>query len=278
MARHIEEIPTSLNEQTMGNESKMTHLHKSLSEHPDLKRQLQDSEDRFRTILEAGHHKVCVQNGHGFVVYANEEFLLFLGISRQEITGHPIADFVQLSQRGALSSVISQRKRTDRNTIPIAWILKCGRIVETLVLPISLWGPDGNFAGAYLIITEIQDTGEREDAFFQEKNLLRTLMDSLPDFVYVKDVQSRFITTNTAHLQVLGTTDLSQVIGKTDFDFFPLELAQEYYVSEQKVMTSGKPLLNRAEEVMDSDGNRRWVLTFKAPLRDSSGGVVGIVG
>lgn len=111
----------------------------------------------------------------------------------------------------------------------------------------------------------------------QERSLLRTLLDTLPDFIFVKDRQSRFIITNAAHLQVLGAASLEQVIGKTDFDFFPRELAERYYKDEQSVMASGQPLLNRLEEVVDPQGRRSWLLTSKVPLRDEQGAVIGLV-
>ena len=112
----------------------------------------------------------------------------------------------------------------------------------------------------------------------QESNLLRTLMDNQPDYIFIKDTKSRFITTNVAHLQVLGAASLKEVIGKTDFDFFPQELAEQYYNDEQAVVNSGKPLLRREERVVDNAGTTRWVLTTKVPLFDSSGSVMNIVG
>ncbi len=80
--------------------------------------------------------------------------------------------------------------------------------------------------------------------FRGDSDLLRTLIDHLPDcFIYVKDAQSRFIFTNVAHLKLLGVDSVEEVVGRTDFDFFPKELAEQYYADEQKVITSGKPVL-----------------------------------
>ena len=122
------------------------------------------------------------------------------------------------------------------------------------------------------------ETGSAEDPFFKDYNFLRTLMDSLPDYIYVKDAQSRFVFSNNAHLKALGAKDLFEVVGKTDFDFFPLELAQQYYDNEQMVMASGQPLLDKIEYSIDPAGRKVWLMTFKAPLRDSTGQVVGLIG
>jgi PAS domain S-box-containing protein len=120
---------------------------------------------------------------------------------------------------------------------------------------------------------------QQEEELAQERNLLRTLIDNLPDaHVFVKDVASRFITTNAAHLQTIGAAALDEVIGKTDFDFFPRENAERYYADEQHVLQANRPMLNREEQVIDRAGHLRWYLTHKVPLRDRQGAVVGLVG
>ena len=120
---------------------------------------------------------------------------------------------------------------------------------------------------------------QKEEELAQERNLLRTLIDNLPDaHVFVKDTTSRFITTNAAHLQTIGAAALEEVIGKTDFDFFPRDGAEQYYADEQTVIQSGRPLLNHEEQVIDRVGTRRWYLTHKVPLLDRQGAVIGLVG
>ena len=120
---------------------------------------------------------------------------------------------------------------------------------------------------------------QKEDELAQERNLLRTLVDHLPDtHVFVKDTYGHFLTTNAAHLQTMGLTDLAQVVGKTDFDLFPPADAEQYFADEQAVLQSGEPLLNRIECVRDADGAERWYLTNKLPLHDTAGKLTGLVG
>ena len=112
----------------------------------------------------------------------------------------------------------------------------------------------------------------------QERDLLRTLIDSLPDNIFIKDRQSRFLTSNLAHVRTLGATRPEEVIGKTDLDIFPAELANQYYGDEQALMESGQPL-NREETVVNPHtGDKRWLQTTKVPLRDKNGKVVGLMG
>jgi PAS domain S-box-containing protein len=117
-----------------------------------------------------------------------------------------------------------------------------------------------------------------EQALAEERNLLQTLLDNLPDYVFIKDTESRFVLTNRAHLQVLGKSSLADVVGKTDFDFFPEELTSAYYADEQRVIRTGESLPDRVEQTIDASGQRQWLLTSKVPLRDGQGQVIGLVG
>jgi two-component system sensor histidine kinase/response regulator len=110
-----------------------------------------------------------------------------------------------------------------------------------------------------------------------EQRMLRTLIDNLPDFIYVKDAQCRFLLANVAVARVMGGTP-EQLLGKSDFDFYPRELATQYSEDELSVMRSGQPLVNREEDGLDPDGKKLSILTTKVPLRDNSGKVVGILG
>lgn len=112
----------------------------------------------------------------------------------------------------------------------------------------------------------------------EERNLLRTLIDNLPDRVYVKDVESRFILKNLIDVRQMGADSPDEVVGKTDFDYYPPDLAQRYYTDDQAVIQSGQPLINREEPMTAADGTQGWILTTKVPLRDIQGNVIGLVG
>src|SRR5206468_2543334 len=110
-----------------------------------------------------------------------------------------------------------------------------------------------------------------------ERNLLQTLMDNLPDHVFIKDTQSQFVTANNSTLRSLGASALEQVVGKTDFDFLPRERAEQYFADEQQVVSTGQPLTDREELLIDAAGQKRWLLTTKVPLSEGDK-VTGLVG
>lgn len=117
-----------------------------------------------------------------------------------------------------------------------------------------------------------------EAALAEERNLLRTLIDTLPDAIYVKDTRSRFLLGNAGVARLMGAPTAENLAGKTDWDYFPADLADRYYADERAVLESGQPLINREEPVVDASGRQGWLLTTKAPLRDTRGGIIGLVG
>ena len=137
-------------------------------------------------------------------------------------------------------------------------------------------------AGIARDITEIKRTQEdlfqAKEALAQERQVLRTLIDNVPDFMYVKDTHSRFLVANNYLAQTCGLRSPVEVLGKTDFDFYPAALANAYYQDEQRLIANKRPLFNQEEECRDPAGNTTWLLTTKVPLFDEKGEVTGLAG
>ena len=129
-----------------------------------------------------------------------------------------------------------------------------------------------------VLLSVIEDQKRMEETLAAERALLRTLVDHLPDGVYVKDTGCRKTLANPANVRKSGFTAEAEVLGKTDFELFPRHLAEKYYADDQHVLQSGQPILNREEESIQPNGSQGWQLTSKVPLRDSSGQIIGLVG
>ncbi|MBN1994114.1 MAG: PAS domain-containing protein [Anaerolineae bacterium] len=127
---------------------------------------------------------------------------------------------------------------------------------------------------------QISEYQQAQAVLDEERNLLRSLIDNVPDRIYAKDTQSRFIVCNVATVRRMGKTSPDEIVGKSDFDLVPPELAERFYADEQAVIQSGKPVINREEPLeIDEDGRViRWNLATKVPLRDNQGNIIGVVG
>jgi len=112
--------------------------------------------------------------------------------------------------------------------------------------------------------------GERE-------YLLHALIARVPDYLFIKDVKSRFVVANPAVAADLGLR-VDDLIGKTDFELHPRDLAEKFFADEQEVISSGEAKIDIQEFVVTQSGEKKWLATSKLPLRSRSGAVIGIVG
>jgi len=125
---------------------------------------------------------------------------------------------------------------------------------------------------------EEQQLRQRKSELRKQHNILRTLIDNLPDLIYVKDIDSRFIVGNIAAAKHMGSENPQALIGKTDHDFYPQGLASKYYVDEQTAIKTDTPLINKEEPNINEKGNTLWFSSSKIPLKDDDGKIIGIVG
>jgi PAS domain S-box-containing protein len=111
-----------------------------------------------------------------------------------------------------------------------------------------------------------------------EREILRALIDNIPDLMYVKDIESRFVIANHQVVRSLGAVSQEELIGKTESDFLPSPRATASYENEQRVVRSGQAMFNHEEVMLDGQGNQIPVLTTAVPLHDNRGLITGIAG
>ena len=263
-----------------------------------------------RSIHEETLDGILVVNGAGIVVSHNRRFLEIWEMSAPRSPGQMIGNFAGLEDWPLLSGVLDRvkdpeafKKRVQElydhpNEVDDCELeLKDGRTLERHST--GLRNQEGKYLARVWFFRDIT-THKREEISLRdakasadeanrrllaehsildrERKMLRALIDNIPDFMYVKDTESRFVVANSYLARLVGVETPEQLLGKTDFDFFPLEMAKAFYEDDQNVMRSGQHLHNREEKGLDGAGNETRVLTTKVPLRDSNGQVVGIAG
>ena len=132
--------------------------------------------------------------------------------------------------------------------------------------------------GTFGISSDVTELIETQMTLERERNTLRTLLDSIPDSIYIRDSDGRYIVVNRALANLVGCDDPAMVTGKTPFDFFPEDRAKRFLVEDQQVMDQGQPLINCARSHRNANGEFLHLLTTKVPIRDHEGTVFGIVG
>ena len=135
----------------------------------------------------------------------------------------------------------------------------------------------GKVTGLVGISRDITENKQIEEKMEYQKSLFDALMDNMPDAIYFKDSESRFIRVSRVSCPGLGIKDPEEAIGMTDFDFAPKELAEQFYADDQMIMKTGKPVIGK-EEMMVNKVGKTWYSATKVPIRDKDGKVIGLVG
>ena len=129
-----------------------------------------------------------------------------------------------------------------------------------------------------LILRDIAARRRAEAALASEHNLLRSIINTIPDHVFVKDIKGHYMLDNESHRQALTHTDDAGIEGRTVFDYFPQEDASRYHDDDRFVMETGERILNREDAIKGPDGRDIWLQTTKVPLLDTGGKIIGLVG
>jgi two-component system, sensor histidine kinase and response regulator len=148
---------------------------------------------------------------------------------------------------------------------------------SVLTTKVLLHDPAGRVVGVIGMVRDITRRKRLERSLDDERRLMRTLIDSLPDGIFMKDRQGRFLLANRVLAEVMGIRSPEELIGKTDRGFYPAERAASFEGEEKRVLEGGQTLVNEAE-AWDVNGSRRWLQLTKIPLRDREGLITGLVG
>jgi PAS domain S-box-containing protein len=165
--------------------------------------------------------------------------------------------------------IVGRVERETWNDRPDTWC-------STTKLPMH--DDTGKIIGTFGLSRDISAVMRAEEALQRERDRLETLMSHLPDVIFIKDRSGRFVLANPSLVRLYGAKSSDELVGKSDADFVPDEIAENFSEDDQRVMQSGRPLIDREECNVDSDGSALWMLTSKIPLRDADDSVTGLVG
>jgi two-component system, sensor histidine kinase and response regulator len=158
------------------------------------------------------------------------------------------------------------------------YVRKDGSHVKVNLVVTALKDSSGNLTGFLGIAKDITESKRIEEELRHERFLLHTLMENLPDSIYFKDSESRFLRISKALAKRFGISDPQAAVSKTDYDFFTKEHAEHAQSDEKALMQDLDPVIEKEERETWPDGRRTWVSTSKFPLRDEEGKVVGTFG
>ncbi len=137
---------------------------------------------------------------------------------------------------------------------------------------------DGRIAGLVGVILNVSEQKTAEELLRKERQLLRTIIDTLPSSLYFKDLDGRFLLANKTFLEGSGYTSEADMIGKTDFDLYTPEKAKYCRIKDAELLASGEPVLNKEIMQVAPDGTTVWRLFSSVPISDGDSGFLGLIG
>jgi len=249
-------------------------MHSSLAENSPI----EDELFRLAEIVRCSQDAIIGADLDGVIFSWNQGAERIYGYTVDQIKGQPLLTLIPPVRREELKEVLGKIQRgLDVEPFETRRVRRDGAVIHlsTTISPVR--DTAGMVTGVSLVTRDVSKLKEAQETLEKERTLLQIVLDNLTGNVYVKDAAGRYILDNPAHREFLGVASFEAVIGRTVFDFFPLEIAKQYHADDIEIMRSGKPLLNREETTVTRSGEGRWLSTTKVPFRDSKGEIAGLV-
>lgn len=250
-----------------------------ITERMKTEESLRRSEEQFRAAFEYSALGMSLVDLEGKLIKVNESFCKILGYTNKELLKLTLSEItypddvdkhlslIEDVLNGTTLSYQLEKRYVNKNG-KLTWVLQAGSVVHDIDHLPSHW------------TIQIQDITEQKNLEYslkEERKLLHTLIENIPIGIYINNTESRKILVNKAECDFVGVSDPSEILGKNDYEQFPIALARISVAEDQEVFKSGKPIINREKTITCKDGTIRSILLSKIPLHDD-GKITGLLG
>ncbi|RJT33394.1 EAL domain-containing protein [Mesorhizobium waimense] len=233
---------------------------------------------RFETAIDNVSQGICFFDADERLILCNRRYAEIYHIAPEQLQpGLTLREIVERRVAAGTSATgadayLALARSVNSGMAPKVWTanLTDGRTIQVCHQPM----PDGSWVATHEDISALAANRQMVD----ERISLQTLIDWVPDYLWVKDTESRFVVANRALSVDSGREKTSDMVGLTDFDLHAPELAQKFRAVEQNVLSSGRPMIDKEEFVVDASGAGRWFSSTKVPLRNARNDIIGLVG
>ncbi|MFO0731549.1 MAG: PAS domain S-box protein [Nitrospiraceae bacterium] len=238
--------------------------------------EMRQSEERFRAMVQNSSDITTILEADGSIRYESPMFTRLFGYPEEHVVGTNALSYVHPNDLENVKAVLEKQLMTPGVGDPIVFRY---RRADGQYLTLEAIGnnrlQDDTVRGIVVNSRDITERMQAEEALRHNHALLSAIMEAATDIIFVKDLHGRYLHMNPAGFRQMGT-GLSELVGKTDEDIFPQDLAASCRSTDAIVLRTGTT--QTIEEVTKSSGTSTTYLTTKAPYRDGTGRIIGVIG
>lgn len=247
-----------------------------ITEHQETEEALQEREQEFRNLVETMNEGLGVQDENGVITYVNDKLCEMLGYSRDQLIGRFAADFLDESGRRIFEKAIAQRRLRKRTSYEIELLTKNNHKIPVFISGSPILDKQGRFKGVMAVITDITVLKQAKQELQDQLHFLQTLIDTIPNPIFYKDTQGRYIGCNKAFENRLGLKK-EEIVGKFAHEILPENLAAKYHEMDLVLFREGGEQIDESSLIY-ADGEKHDVILNRAVFTNHEGEVAGLVG
>ena len=261
----------------IGGEQCILTFTKDITERKDAARALEESESRLRNILENANQIIFTIDSDGNVTFVSPAWERIMGYSNSDIINKNFLEFVhpEDSEKGIRALELIKEKGTLSEPVVLRMGNATGEWRWLRVVGSALDNSEAEMIQYGGIAEDITETKHSEDVLRETYIRLHTLLEAIPDVVYMKDRNGIFLEVNRAYEEIAGVSR-NQIIGTRGESFLPEKIFRFNIETDRRLVETGRML--QFEDVFETPGNTRYASITKVPLKDDNGYVTGIVG
>jgi PAS domain S-box-containing protein len=250
-----------------------------ISERKKAEESMRSSEHLFQTLAENTTVGIFRTDEYGLTTYVNPSLCELAGFKGD---GTLKAGWIRCVHPDDYEEIEAgwERSFTDKNIwkAEYRFMHGDGKIVFVKGQAMPEFNEHRELVGYIGTISDNTESINASETLLNANKLLRTIIDNIPDPVFMKDMEGRKLFANFADVENCGCNSEEELLGKNDFDVYPQEIATKYWDDDQQVLLRGIPVLRKEEKLVTFRNITKWMITSKIPFRDLNGKIVGLIG
>ncbi len=249
---------------------------KDISELKKYEEKFLETEEKYKTIFDNSAVAIMLTDEKERIISWNKYAETLLGYNPVDLQFRPVESLYPSEEWDKIRSENVRQKGIKHSLETKIWT-KAHKLLDIDISLSILKNHQGKIIGSIGIIRDISNQKKIECELAYNNDLLQSLMNHIPDCIYFKDEQGKFVKVNKAKAQRVNKKP-EELIGKTELDFFPKDYAEESREDEEKVMKTGKPIINKIEKIIDKEGVEHWASITKIPRYNKNNKIIGTIG